>query len=194
MDVDFTAVIATIADLVVIIGAVLAFLAFVSGWVRIAWDKYVGPTLTKLGVSGLMVLLVIVSAAMNVAVAAQIGRMDGRLASGPPGLSRVLTGTIEVNYETNPDMRYGPSRGATGERGILAGQGRVDFGAPFSNPPAVTTGLTEIDIIDGANARLTFEVTQIDENGFNYSFVTWEDTMVHSAMMSWMAVGAEARP
>ena len=65
----------------------------------------------------------------------------------------------------------------------------MNFNVPFSRPPAVTAGFTELDVLDGANLRLTFEVNVVDERGFNYTLVTWADTRVYSADVTWMAVG-----
>jgi uncharacterized membrane protein YvbJ len=69
--------------------------------------------------------------------------------------------------------------------------GRVNFKAPYPNPPSIHTGLVELDtsqIAPSDSTRLNFEIISVDKNGFNYAFYTWCTTKIYSATASWIAV------
>jgi hypothetical protein len=68
-------------------------------------------------------------------------------------------------------------------------QGRVNFPRPFASIPIVTVGLSSLELRgDDGVSRLKISVHSADQQGFNYSFVTWCRTAVYSASVSWLAI------
>jgi hypothetical protein len=65
----------------------------------------------------------------------------------------------------------------------------IPFAYPFSYPPVVQVGLTSFDIDQGTSSRLTTTVTNITAEAFDVVFTTWQNTLVYSAQVSWLAIG-----
>ena len=65
---------------------------------------------------------------------------------------------------------------------------RVTFSSPFSSTPIVVMAISSFDIIKDTNHRLTVRVTSVDNEGFNFDFVTWAHTKMWSANAIWIAV------
>jgi H-type lectin domain len=70
--------------------------------------------------------------------------------------------------------------------------GRVNFAREFPTVPRVMAALSQIDLGNSGapldTHRLSLNVTEVDRKGFNYRFVTWCTTAVHSAAASWIAL------
>ena len=77
-------------------------------------------------------------------------------------------------------------RAGSGLGGLL--NHRVSFSTPFSSTPIVVMAISGFDIIKDTNSRLTVRVTSVDNEGFNFDFVTWAHTKIWSATAIWMAV------
>ncbi len=60
----------------------------------------------------------------------------------------------------------------------------------FKNAPAIQTGLSGIDCDHSANLRINIQARDVTENGFTLRIVTWEDTRIARAAISWSAIGA----
>ena len=78
------------------------------------------------------------------------------------------------------------SRAGSGLRGLI--NDRVTFSTPFSSTPIVVIAISSFDIIKDTNHRLSVRVTSVDNEGFNYDFVTWAHTRIWSANAIWIAV------
>lgn len=65
----------------------------------------------------------------------------------------------------------------------------VTFAYPFSYPPVVHIGLTGFDIDQNTSTRLTATVANITADAFDLVLTTWQNTLVYSAEVSWLAIG-----
>jgi hypothetical protein len=65
----------------------------------------------------------------------------------------------------------------------------VPFATPFFFPPVVHAGLTGFDIDQGTSSRLAVTVTNITSEAFDVVLTTWQNTLVYSAEISWIAIG-----
>jgi len=63
------------------------------------------------------------------------------------------------------------------------------FTAPFDQPPAMTLGVVGIDCDHNANLRYRLEAETIGKTGFEAVMVTWGDTHIARASISWQAIG-----
>ncbi len=102
---------------------------------------------------------------------------------------QVEQGVVTLNK--NKISKLMNPNGCEANRGVL--NGRVDFKKSFAQPPAVMLGITQLDMIDGSNHRITVSATKVDKTGFTYNFLTWCDTKVWSANAQWIAIGQKSR-
>jgi H-type lectin domain len=65
----------------------------------------------------------------------------------------------------------------------------VSFAYPFSYPPVVHIGLTGFDMDQSTSPRISASVTNISSEGFAIVLTTWQNTLVYSAEVDWLAVG-----
>ncbi|MCI5048370.1 MAG: H-type lectin domain-containing protein [Aquisalinus sp.] len=66
---------------------------------------------------------------------------------------------------------------------------RVSFSKPFSKPPIIQAGLSGLDM-NGPTIRIKTEANNIDENGFNLSYIIYgDDNVWHGSSASWLAIG-----
>lgn len=66
----------------------------------------------------------------------------------------------------------------------------IEFSETFSAPPAVTVGLSMLDIDKGSNHRVDISAELVSETGFVIVFRTWGDTRVARVRADWLAIGA----
>ena len=66
----------------------------------------------------------------------------------------------------------------------------VTFGEMFKRPPAVTVGLSMLDIDQGKNHRVDIKAENITRSGFDIVFKTWGDTRIARVRADWLAMGA----
>jgi hypothetical protein len=97
----------------------------------------------------------------------------------------VEQGVLEIDKNKYPALMN--PQGCQGNRGAI--EVPVKFNTRFEQAPVVMLGLTQFDMIDGANHRLTVYTTSVDEAGFTYTFKTWCNTKVWSAKAQWIAIG-----
>jgi len=64
------------------------------------------------------------------------------------------------------------------------------FDEPFNEPPSLNFGVTGIDCDEGRNVRYGVSTENVTKDGFEVSFVTWSDTLIARASISWQAVGS----
>lgn len=67
----------------------------------------------------------------------------------------------------------------------------VRFQRPFATPPLVSLGLSGIDSSHSENLRFNITAESVSEAGFVIRFVTWDDTRIARASISWTAIGKE---
>ena len=65
----------------------------------------------------------------------------------------------------------------------------IAFASPFSYPPVIHIGLTGFDIDQNTSPRLSTSVANITSEGFTIVLTTWQNTLVYSADVTWLAVG-----
>jgi hypothetical protein len=80
----------------------------------------------------------------------------------------------------------GPMWEADGARKVFQ---RVDFPKPFDTTPIVNAGLSLIDASKDSNLRIWVRVTEIELTGFTIAILTWDDTRLAQACVSWTAIG-----
>ncbi|RPE66425.1 H-type lectin domain-containing protein [Pacificibacter maritimus] len=65
----------------------------------------------------------------------------------------------------------------------------IEFDEPFLRAPAVTVGLSMLDIDQASNHRVDICAEMVNEEGFVIVFRTWGDTRVARVRADWMALG-----
>ena len=103
----------------------------------------------------------------------------------------IQSGTAIAHHDDYSSLRQ---RNANGERGAI--NVRVDFDKPFLEIPEVMVSLSLIDHVTDSgqnNLRINVKVTNRDRHGFNYSIVTWANTDIWRADLSWIAYGRSRR-
>jgi hypothetical protein len=65
----------------------------------------------------------------------------------------------------------------------------IEFDEPFSSAPAVTVGLSMLDIDQATNHRVDICAEMVAADGFVIVFRTWGDTRVARVRADWMAIG-----
>ena len=65
----------------------------------------------------------------------------------------------------------------------------VPFATPFNHVPVVQAGLVGFDMDKARSARLTTRAENISPFGFDLAIATWDDTLVYSVEVSWLAIG-----
>lgn len=67
---------------------------------------------------------------------------------------------------------------------------RINFATPFNSPPKVITWLQALDM-DETNWRVSVYPTDINESGFTVHVDSREDSVLHSAGVTWLAYPAD---
>lgn len=99
---------------------------------------------------------------------------------------KILSSTAQVGLLTEGwNLSESPSDLGTCRQFTLT----IPFAYPFSYPPVVQVGLTGFDMDQGTSPRLTTTVTNITPETFDVVFTTWQNTLVYSAEVSWLAIG-----
>ena len=75
---------------------------------------------------------------------------------------------------------------AVGDRSVTVD---ITFVRAFRVPPAITLGLTGLDSSHDQNLRFLLHATDIKAAGFKIEFLTWSDTHIARASVSWQAMG-----
>ena len=112
---------------------------------------------------------------------ARVADQEAHLSTLEKQLS-LLADRIQVEQGTVSFSR----RAGSGLGGLI--NDRVTFSTPFSSTPIVVMAISSFDIIKDTNHRLSVRVTSVDNDGFNYDFVTWAHTRIWSANAIWIAV------
>jgi hypothetical protein len=66
----------------------------------------------------------------------------------------------------------------------------INFDEEFLRPPAITVGLSMLDIDQATNHRVDISAEMVSEEGFVIVFRTWGDTRIARVRADWMAIGA----
>lgn len=100
----------------------------------------------------------------------------------------IESGTEIAHHDEFSGLREWKGRSGTG--GAI--DQRVDFDRPFVVAPKVMVALSFLDHVivpRTNNLRIETTVTKVDRHRFNYSIVTWADTDIWRADLSWIAYG-----
>ena len=108
----------------------------------------------------------------------------------------ITSGVVTIHKGEHPELMKVPAgdqmpRHARGELNK-----RVEFDQAFSDKLDIMVALRYVDHIirDGkSNVRIRARVLDVDEKGFNIELVTWGDSEVWHAEMSWIAYGPKER-
>ncbi|KAF3058226.1 hypothetical protein GL218_05228 [Daldinia childiae] len=68
-------------------------------------------------------------------------------------------------------------------------KGRIWFEKEFKSVPKVTTGMSSADVSKNANFRVSVYPTEIDTKGFKVNVHGWDNTVIYSCGVSWVAIG-----
>ena len=112
----------------------------------------------------------------------------------------IESGVVEMSRDKLDALVYrGPRDPCKNEdRGILGA--RRNFETPFLEAPKVVVALQAIDIAvedkttSAVRIRARVPPDKIDKDGFSYELVTWCNTTVYWAAMSWIAHGYRHQP
>ncbi|MEU4341014.1 H-type lectin domain-containing protein [Nocardia sp. NPDC023852] len=94
------------------------------------------------------------------------------------------SGKISVGYLISPGWDL-----TSGTPGWREWREPVTFTKPFNSPPEVTVGLSMVDIGKVANSRVMVEAENITGQGFDLVVKAWDDTVLYSVNVDWLAYG-----
>jgi hypothetical protein len=98
-----------------------------------------------------------------------------------------LSATLHVGALTEGwNLHQPPAKGSEDERVFRSS---IYFSIPFEAPPIVHLALTGFDLDQRDSARLSTRVVEITASGFVAEIVTWRETRVYAAELSWLALG-----
>jgi hypothetical protein len=93
----------------------------------------------------------------------------------------IQTGVIDFGPQTS-----GWNLGAgTGQRSFTSQD--IGFNPPFGVAPAIALALSGIDSDHATNLRLTLNPYDVQANEFNIQINTWDDTLLYSVVVTWIA-------
>jgi len=104
------------------------------------------------------------------------------------GHVQVISASDELFNHVDDNL---PMWAGDGDRSVRV---QFKFTAPFEQPPALTMGVVGIDCDHSANLRYHVFAEAISTTGFEAVMVTWGDTHVARASVSWQAIGQVATP
>ena len=93
---------------------------------------------------------------------------------------QIKSGTVDFNRGTDPTMD-----GGSGPRHYRK---TVNYGG-FRRPPTVVTSVTGFDVYNSANARVSVNAENVDDDSCVIHLHTWADTKIWSVTVNWMAYG-----
>ncbi len=102
--------------------------------------------------------------------------------------SAILSATDEIfnHVDTNDVMWSGE-----GERRVEV---NFLFKQPFLDVPVISLALSGIDADQARNLRFNLQSENVSSTGFTAVFLTWEDTHIARASITWTAIGPIAPP
>jgi hypothetical protein len=93
----------------------------------------------------------------------------------------IQTGVAEFDPQTQGWML----NTGTGERSYRSPD--IAFQPPFSAPPKIALALSGIDSDRATNLRVVLEPYDVEAEEFNIVVRTWDDTVLHSVQVTWIA-------
>ncbi|KAK4634686.1 hypothetical protein CLAFUW4_02196 [Fulvia fulva] len=66
----------------------------------------------------------------------------------------------------------------------------VNFKKRFEKPPTIIAAINMIDAAGNADLRIRLVISEVDEEGFRWSFETWDDSTLYAASAHWIALAA----
>ncbi len=66
----------------------------------------------------------------------------------------------------------------------------MTFLPPFAVAPTIALGLSQLDISNAANLRISADAANLSATGFTASLTAWADTVLYDAACAWLAVPA----
>jgi hypothetical protein len=63
----------------------------------------------------------------------------------------------------------------------------IKFQLPFNGTPQILLALSGIDSEHTTNLRLTVRPDDVEPDEFNIIVSTWDDSIIHSVMVTWLA-------
>ena len=102
----------------------------------------------------------------------------------------IESGRVLISDQKFPDLQ----RPGNCKKGVAVQRGaknqRISFNKTFRETPEVIVALAHLDHkADGKNLRLHADVLIVDKTGFNYQLITWCNTYIYGAGLSWIAYG-----
>lgn len=88
------------------------------------------------------------------------------------------SGVVAGDFETTPSWNLNTG---SGPRSF---DFAVTFPTPFTRPPNVVVGLSDLD---SARVRVKVEATSIAATGFTLHVYTWSDTLIYGVHANWIA-------
>lgn len=67
--------------------------------------------------------------------------------------------------------------------------GEIKFKQNFSKAPQIFMGITKMDIAGAHDARLRLTVNNLSNDGFDWAFETWGDTVIYELRVTYLAIG-----
>jgi hypothetical protein len=100
------------------------------------------------------------------------------------GSVQVISAADELFNHVDSNL---PMWAETGDRSVRL---TVTFDKPFGETPALTLGVIGLDCDHSTNLRYGLSAEKVFREGFEVVFVTWGDTRIARASVSWQAIGS----
>ncbi|KAE9982191.1 hypothetical protein EG328_011103 [Venturia inaequalis] len=105
----------------------------------------------------------------------------------PKGKRKVDSGYFSTHDVEDEDEEGGQ----VGRRGKEI-RNRVEFREGwFTKPPTILCALSMFDLGGEADLKIKVEALDVDKDGFTWCLSTWDDSILHAAGASWIALGFE---
>jgi hypothetical protein len=88
-------------------------------------------------------------------------------------------------FQFQPQLTGWNLNSGTGQRSFRSPD--INFQPPFPGTPQILLALSGIDSEHTANLRITVHPDDIEPEEFNIVVNTWDDTLIHSVNVTWLA-------
>ena len=98
----------------------------------------------------------------------------------------IQTGTIRLPIDDETGVPFAWSLSTVGVGNRIYTSPDIAFPEPFPNTPQMVAALAGMEGIQGTG-RITIELENIQAEEFNIRVTTWDDTLLNSVMVTWIA-------
>ena len=108
----------------------------------------------------------------------------------PTDTYRVYRGRVDVPLDEGRECGLFDTDRDFGRKGA-AWSRRINFPAPFFNPPVVMVALAKLDSSTDRTTRVNTKATDIDAAGFTIRVSRWRVSKLYAVSVEWLAMPGE---